>query len=164
GAERGYMWISYTSNSIGYGAIWVKAQTKMISLKSMANGKYVSAGNGGAAPLVANSTAVGLSETFEIVSMDLGKIALKSTANGKFVSVDNGTAKSLIANLSAVQSGANFAIGPGYMGGALLYSTANGNYVSANHGTTASLVADFPGNLGMYLGPWEMFQIVNVSH
>ncbi len=28
GTERGYMWISYNSNSIGYAAAWVKAKAK----------------------------------------------------------------------------------------------------------------------------------------
>jgi len=68
GAERGYMWISYTSNSIGYGAAWVRAAHGKIALKSMANGKFVCADNGGAQSLIANRTAVGPWETFEMVN------------------------------------------------------------------------------------------------
>ena len=164
GAERGYMWISYTSNSIGYAAAWVRAQSKMIALQCMANGKFVSAGNGGAAALVANSTAVGLSETFEMVNAGFGKIALKSMANGKFVSVDNGVAKSLIANRTAVESGTTFGTFFESGGDIILYSTANEHYVSANHLVAGQLIADFPGWYGMGLGPWETFEIVNAPH
>jgi C1A family cysteine protease len=162
GAERGYMWISYTSNSIGFGAAWVRAQAKMMALKSMANGKYVSAGNGGAAALVANSMAVGLSETFEVVNLGPFKIALKSMANGKFVSVDNGTAKSLIANLSTVQPGAIFSMGHLPNGEVILNSTANGKYVIAGNGGAAPLVANWPA-LPLQLRPEMTFQIVNAS-
>jgi C1A family cysteine protease len=161
GAERGYMWISYTSNSIGSVAAWVRAQGKMIALKSMANGKYVSAGNGGAAALVANRAAVGLSETFEMVNVGAGKIVLKSMANGKYVSVNNGQALSLIANRTAVDSGVTFEMVNMSTGKIGLKSTATGAFVSANNGVEARLVANRPD---WAVGLWETFEMVNASH
>jgi cathepsin L len=112
GLERGYMLISYTSNSIGRGAAWVRAHTK-IALKSWLNWKYVSAENEGK-PFIASSTTIGPRETFEMVSMGTGKTALKSMANGKFVSVDNGieNLKPLIANRTTAARNEIFLMAP----------------------------------------------------
>jgi cathepsin L len=155
GLERGYMLISYTSNSIGYGAAWVRAHTK-IALKSWANYKYVSAENEGK-PFITNSTAIGPWQTFEMVSMGTGKVALKSVANGKFVSVDNGGAKTLIANSTAIGPRETFEMVKAGYGSIYLKSMANGKFVSRD-GWIGTLFAESNA-----IGPWQTFEMVSMG-
>ena len=154
GLERGYMLISYTSNSIGSGAAWVKAHTN-IALKSWANEKYVSAENEGK-PFIANS-AIGPWQTFEMVSTGTRKVALKSIANGKFVSVDNGVEKTLIANSTAIGPRETFEMVNSGYGSIYLKSMANGKFVSRD-GWIGKLFAESNA-----IGPWQTFEMVSMG-
>jgi hypothetical protein len=73
-----------------------------VALKSSANGKFVCAENGGAAPLVANRDAIGGWDQFTIVSNADGSVALRAVVNGKFVCAENAGAGALIANRDAI--------------------------------------------------------------
>src|SRR5215475_8743221 len=61
-----------------------------IWIKASANGRFVSAdqNRGAFAPLVADRTAVGGWEQFQVIDVGGGFIALKSIGNGRFVSAD----------------------------------------------------------------------------
>lgn len=70
----------------------------VIALRAHANGKYVTAENAGAAPLIANRDAIGGWEQFDELSQGSGLIALRSHANNLIVTADNAGASPLIAN------------------------------------------------------------------
>jgi cathepsin L len=160
GAERGYMWISYTSNLIGSHAAWVRARGK-IALTSMTNNKFVSVDNGVEKSLIANLTAVQPGATFDMVNVDANLIALKSMANGKFVSVENGAAKALMANLTAVQPVATFDMVNMGAGKIALKSMANGKFVCAENAGAAPLIAN--RTTAVFMG-WETFEMVNAPY
>lgn len=77
-------------------------QPAATSFRSRANNKYVSADNGGASALIANKTAIGLSERFDVVDLGNGNIALKARVNSKYVCAENAGAAALIANRAAI--------------------------------------------------------------
>lgn len=81
-----------------------------IALRSDANGRYVTADNSGASPLIASHTAVGTWETFQAVDQGAGYIALFAMGNGRYVTADNSGASPLIANRTAVGNWEKFLV------------------------------------------------------
>jgi hypothetical protein len=73
-----------------------------VALKSARTGRYVCADQAGAAPLVADRTAIGDWEKFTQVRNADGSAGFRSTANGLFVCADNAGAGALIANRTAI--------------------------------------------------------------
>ena len=71
----------------------------MVSIKSLASGKYVVAGS---KPLIASSKSVTKSAKFEIVTRGYGLFGLKALANGKYVTTPSYGKKPLIANKKSV--------------------------------------------------------------
>ncbi|WP_079913118.1 alginate lyase family protein [Paenibacillus sp. 32352] len=74
---------------------------KKYTLKSMANGSYVSAGNGGASPLQADRSSAGNEQLFEIDEQTNGLFTIKAMANNKFITLNSGT-KQLEADADSV--------------------------------------------------------------
>jgi hypothetical protein len=103
----------------------------VISLRARANGMYVCADNAGAAPLIANRTAIGAWETFDVLDAGGGNIALRSHANSQIVCADNAGASALIANRTAVGGWETFQLIHNADGTVSLRSLANNNYVTA---------------------------------
>jgi hypothetical protein len=103
----------------------------VISLRARANGMYVCADNAGAAPLIANRTAIGAWETFDVLDAGGGNIALRSHANSQIVCADNAGASALIANRTAVGGWETFQLVHNSDGTVSLRSLANNNYVTA---------------------------------
>src|SRR5205823_5190005 len=71
-------------------ALWeefdqVDAGNGFVALRSLANGRFVTAEAGGAAPLVASRTSVGGWEKFRVLDNPDGTISLLANANGKLV-------------------------------------------------------------------------------
>jgi GH25 family lysozyme M1 (1,4-beta-N-acetylmuramidase) len=123
------------------------------SLLARANGKYVTAENGGASPLVANRTTIGGTwEQFDQVDAGGGFIALKARANGKYVTAENGGATALIANRTAISTWEKFTVIDNPDGTVSLLANANGKYVSADNFGTSPLIANRTA-----IGTWEKF-------
>ncbi|HEY3480414.1 MAG TPA: hypothetical protein VGL02_16065, partial [Streptomyces sp.] len=74
------------------------AHNGSVSLRAHANGKYVSAPNGGASALIADSTSVGTAQQFDELDQGGGFIALRAHANTMLVTAENAGADPLIAN------------------------------------------------------------------
>jgi hypothetical protein len=127
----------------------------MIALRSIANGKFVSADNDGNSPLIANRDWDRAWETFEVVHMGNHRIALRSVANGKFVTADNDGSSPLIANRDEAKEWETFEIV--YLGNhrIALRSMANGKFVSADNGGSLQLIANRDWAKG-----WETFEVV----
>jgi beta-glucosidase len=125
----------------------------VISLRARVNGQYVTADNAGAAPLIANRTAIGQWEQFDQVDEGGGAIALRSHANNDYVTA--GTSP-LIADATSVGAAQTFDLVRGSDGSVSLRAHANNDYVTAENAGAAALVANRTA-----IGPWEEFDLIN---
>jgi parallel beta-helix repeat protein len=130
---------------------------KRVSLRSRANGKYVTAENAGASPLIADRTAVGSWETFELIDRGDGTVALFSYANSTLVTSDpNGNP--LIANRYGIGPWETFTRVNNSDGSISLIAGANGKLVCAEAAGASPLIANRTA-----IGSWEKFDPVPVT-
>ncbi|OLB64457.1 MAG: hypothetical protein AUI10_11005 [Actinobacteria bacterium 13_2_20CM_2_72_6] len=118
-------------------AVPVAPAAAVLSLLAGANGRFVTADNAGAAPLVANRTAIGAWEQFDEVDAGSGYLALRAHANGKYVTAATGAP--LVAGRDAIGATEKFQRFANSDGTISLRAAANGKYVTAANG--APLVA-----------------------
>ncbi|GAB3981575.1 hypothetical protein V1634_31960 [Plantactinospora veratri] len=126
-----------------------------VSLRAHANGRYVTADPAGTAPLIANRTAAGTAEQFDLVELGAGTVALRARANGRYVAAENAGANPLVANRTAVGGWETFHLVRNGDGSVSLRATVNNRYVVAENAGAAPLVANRTG-----IGPWERFDLV----
>lgn len=124
------------------------------SLKAAANGNYVTAENAGADFLVANRTAVGTWEQFEVVENADGTVSFRAAINGRYVSADLNSGAKLIADRTTIDAWEKFRRVSQANGTVALQAVANGLYVSADLNQGGVLVADRAAAQG-----WEQFVI-----
>ena len=130
------------------------------AVRARVNNRYVAAENGGAAALIANRTAIGLWEQFDVVDLGGGPtgerlVALKARVNGQYVSANNGN--TLIANRATVGTWETFARVTNSDGSVSLRVQANGMYVCAENAGANPLVANRAA-----IGAWEKFDLVGI--
>jgi type 1 glutamine amidotransferase len=126
----------------------------VISLKAHANGKYVTADNGGASALIANAGTVGTSQLYDELDRGNGNIALRAHANSEYVTAENAGAAALIANRTAVGQWETFQLVHNADGSVSLKAAANSKYVTAENAGAAALIANRTA-----IGPWEEFDL-----
>ncbi len=80
-----------------------------IALRSDANSLIVTAGDGGAAPLIANGTVVESGEIFRLIRNSNGTISLRARANGKYITAA-GASSALIASGTRIGAAQEFAL------------------------------------------------------
>ena len=127
----------------------------VISLRSRANGQYVTADNAGASPLIANRTAIGPWESFDRINNADGSISLRAHANGKLVAADNAGAAPLLAKNTAIGSWESFDLVNNADGSVSLRARVNGMFVCAENAGAAALIANRAA-----IGLWESFDLV----
>ncbi|GAA2375380.1 PQQ-dependent sugar dehydrogenase [Dactylosporangium salmoneum] len=127
---------------------------RVVSLRAHVNNRYVTAEDGGGSPLIANRSAVGSWEQFDVVDQGDGYVALRAHANNQYVTAENGGDSPLIANRSAVGPWEKFQIVHNADGSVSLKANANGQYVTAANVGTAPLIANRPT-----IGSWEEFDL-----
>jgi hypothetical protein len=127
----------------------------VISLRAHANNNIVTADNAGAAPLIANRTAIGQWEQFDLISNPDGSISLRAHANNEIVTADNAGAAALIANRTAVGPWEEFDLISNPDGSISLRAHANGDLVTADNAGAAPLIANRTA-----VGPWEEFDLI----
>lgn len=125
---------------------------KTISLKALANGKFVCADNTGTSPLIANRDAVGLWEKYVVIDAGNGLISLQAAVNGSYVCAESAGASPLIANRSAIGLWERFRWINNGDGTISLQSFVNNSYVCAENAGANPLVANREA-----IGPWEKF-------
>jgi fibronectin type 3 domain-containing protein len=128
------------------------------ALKSLANGKYVTAPNNGSNSLIAQSTSIGTAEQFQIVDAGGGNIAFFALVNTQYVTAENNGASPLIANRSAVGSWETFTEFDAGDGNIALRAMNDGKYVTAPDGGTSPLIAQSAA-----IGTAESFSVEFVS-
>jgi len=130
-----------------------------VNIKALTNGKYVTAENGGANPLIANRDIAGPWELFYILPAADGSINIKAGFNGKYVTAENGGANPLIANRDAAGPWEKFVISPIFNTNyVVIKASINNRYVTAENNGAQTLIANRDE-----IGPWEKFIITKVS-
>lgn len=146
----------------------IDAPATGIALRAKVNGKYVTAENGGASPLIARGSFPGPWETFHMVKVkpaggDPSKeyVALLSMANHNFVAAENAGAAPLIANRTQVAAWETFELVRNTDDGTIsLKSLANNQYVQAQNAGADPLLA---ARAAEPPGLWERFSITPSS-
>ncbi|BEL05616.1 hypothetical protein Q0Z83_038070 [Actinoplanes sichuanensis] len=130
---------------------------KSVSLRARVNGKYVTADNGGANPLIANRDTVGGSwEKFDSFELGDGVIALRAQVNGKYVTADGAGDRELIANRDYVGgTWEKFLLVRNADGSVSLKAVVNGKFVTAEDAGVKPLIA----NRDTVGGSWEKFDL-----
>src|SRR5262245_14024360 len=129
-----------------------------IWIRAAATGRYVSADldRGTFAPLVADRTAVGTWEQFQVISISGGFIALRSVGTGRYVSADTnrGAFAPLVADRVTANTWEHFVWTDLAGGGFTLRGRVTNRYVCAdlNRGAFAPLVSD-----RVSASTWETF-------
>jgi hypothetical protein len=129
--------------------------TSVISLRSHANNLYVCAENAGASALIANRTAIGSWEAFDLLDAANGNVALRSHANNMIVTAENAGASPLIANRSAIGLWETFQLIHNADGSVSLKALVNNMYVCAESAGASSLIANRTA-----IGSWESFDLI----
>lgn len=114
------------------------------ALRSLANGKYVTAPNNGSNSLIAQSSSVGAAEQFQIADAGGGNIAFIALINGKYVTAEDSGASPLIANRTAIGSWETFTEFDAGNGNIALRAMNDGQYVTAPNGGAGALIAQSP--------------------
>jgi hypothetical protein len=125
----------------------------VISLRSHANGRYVTAD--GTTPLIAAGTAIGTGQQFDEIDQGGGAIALRAHTNNQYVTAENGGAAPLAANRGAIGQWETFALIHNGDGSVSLRANANDQYVTAENAGAAPLIANRTA-----IGPWEEFDLI----
>lgn len=127
-----------------------------VTLKSLANSKYVSSGAGGGSTLLASQAAPGSTEQFQIIDAGSGAVALKCLANGQYVTAP--TSSALIANRPSIGSSEKFLWVDAGNGNVALKSVASSRYVTAENGGASPLIANRTA-----ASTWESFAVASVG-
>ncbi|MDI1465036.1 carbohydrate-binding protein [Catellatospora sp. KI3] len=128
--------------------------TTYVGLKAQANAQWVSAPNATTA-LIANKTAVGTTEQFEVVDRGGGSVWLRSRANGQYVCAENAGANPLVANRASAGAWETFTLVRNSDGTVSFLAQVNNRYVVAENGGAAALIANRTA-----IGPWEKFDMI----
>ena len=111
------------------------------ALKSLTNGKYVTAPNNGSNALIASSASIGTAEQFTVFDAGGGNIALLSLVNTQYVCADNNGSSPLIANRASFGSWETFTEFDAGGGNIALRAQNNGKFVTAPNSGNSSLIA-----------------------
>jgi hypothetical protein len=127
----------------------------VISLRAMANNMIVTAENAGASPLIANRTAVGTWEEFDLLNNADGSVSFRAHANNMIVTADNAGASPLIANRTAIGTWEEFDLIHNSNGTVSFRAHANSMIVTAENAGASSLIANRTA-----IGTWEQFTLI----
>jgi lysophospholipase L1-like esterase len=143
------------ANAVDLNLFGTGTSTPAISLRAHANSKYVCAENAGASALIANRTAIGSWETFDLLDAGNGNVALRSHANNMIVTAENAGASPLIANRTAIGLWETFQLIHNPDGSVSLKALVNNDYVTAESAGAQPLIANRTA-----IGPWEEFDLI----
>lgn len=129
--------------------------TTVISFRAAVNNMYVTAENAGASPLIANRTAIGTWEMFDLIDNADGSVSFRAHANGMYVCADNAGASLLIANRTAIGLWESFNLIHNSNGTISLQARVNNMYVTAENAGASSLIANRTA-----IGLWEQFTLI----
>ncbi|MEV4654544.1 S8 family serine peptidase [Micromonospora sp. NPDC049301] len=136
----------------------VEAPAPVVSIKSVASGKYASAEGAGSQPLRPVSSSVSTWEKFEVVNLSDGFYGIRALVNGKYVSAEGAGSKPLRASGPAIGDWEVFDFLDYNADGSIyLRAYIDGQAVSAGSAGTGQLISNrtidwFDPNLGLGIG------------
>jgi non-reducing end alpha-L-arabinofuranosidase len=133
----------------------VPTTASVVSLKAHANGDYVDAANAGASPLIADSSAIGTDETFDLITNPDGSVSLRAHANGDIVTTGSNSASSLTADKTTIGTDETFDLINNSDGSVSFRAHGNSDIVTAENAGASALIANRTA-----IGPWEEFDLV----
>ncbi|HEX4791643.1 MAG TPA: arabinofuranosidase catalytic domain-containing protein [Actinospica sp.] len=149
---------SLTANATSTGAAetfdLINNSDGSISLRAHADGDYVTAENAGAAPLIANRTAIGPWEEFDLVH-DTVPVSLRAHADNDYVDAAN-SSTSLIANATSIGAAETFDLISNSDGSVSLRAHSDSDIVTAEAAGASPLIANRTA-----IGPWERFALID---
>lgn len=128
----------------------------VVALRAKVNNRYVAAERAGAAALIANRTAVGPWERFDLIGRGGTTIALRAQVNNRYVCAQNAGASPLIADHNAIGAWELFTLISNTDGSISLRAQNNYKIVAAESAGTRPVIAN-----RTVIGPWEKFDLVN---
>ncbi|AUG82001.1 Protease-like protein [Kitasatospora sp. MMS16-BH015] len=134
---------------------FTNAAQRVVSLRAHANNDYVTAENAGASPLIANRTAIGQWEQFDLIPLGGTNVALRAHADNRYVTAENAGAAALIANRTAIAQWETFQLVTNADGSVSLLAAADNQYVTAENAGASALIANRTA-----IGPWEEFDLI----
>ena len=143
------------ANAVDLTLFGAPAASSVVSFRAHANGDIVTSDNAGAAPLIANRTAIGPWEQFDLITNSDGSVSFRAHANGDIVTADNAGASPLIANRTAIGPWEEFDLIHNADGSVSLRAHANGDIVTAENAGAAALIANRTA-----VGGWEEFDLI----
>jgi Glycosyl hydrolases family 25 len=132
--------------------------TTNVTFLARANARYVTAESAGRKPLIANRTAAGPWERFQLLTNRDGSNSLRALINGKYVTADHAGANPLIANRTRIGPWERFKLILNSDVSFSLRALINGKYVTADHAGASPLIAN-----RTRIGPWERFKLVTIQ-
>jgi hypothetical protein len=126
----------------------------IVSLRSRANGKFVTAATGSS--LIAGATSAGTGQHFDLIDLGGGNVALLARVNADFVTAENAGAQPLIANRAAIGLWETFQLIHNSDGTVSLRARANNNIVTAENAGASPLIANRTA-----IGQWEEFDLTS---
>ena len=160
--QSAYLNLAPSFNAVLSGNSWQSTKKLLagttVSLKAMANNKFVTAPNGGASSLIASATAVGTAEQFAVVDAGNGNIGFRALANNQYVCAESAGANPLIANRAGVGPWETFTELDAGGGNIALRALANSQIVCAESAGANPLIANRTA-----IGSWETFTVSVVS-
>jgi len=130
--------------------------SNVVSFRAYANGEYVTADNSGSSPLIANRTAIGAWETFDLINNADGSVSFRAHANNMIVTADNAGSSPLIANHATIGTSQEFDLIDNPDGSVSLRSHANNMIVTADNAGNSPLIAN-----RTTIGTWEKFNLIH---
>ncbi len=129
--------------------------SKLVSLRALADNRYVTAEQAGSAALIANRTAVGPWEQYDLIPLGAERFALRAHANNLYVCAEHAGSMPLIANRSTVGPWETFTLIHNSDRTVSLRAVANNRYVTAERRGADPLIAN-----RTVIGPWEKFDLI----
>jgi hypothetical protein len=125
-----------------------------VAIWAQANGRALCAESAGAAPTIANRTAVGPWETFTMIDQGGGNVALRAAANNLYLCAENGGNNWMYTNRYSPGQWETFQLITNGDGSFSLRSRANGRIVCAENAGNSPLIPNRDA-----IGPWEKFNL-----
>ena len=144
------------ANAVNLALFGAAPATSVISLRAHADNMIVTAENAGASCLIANRTAIGTWEQFDLLHNPDGSVSFHAHANGDIVTAENAGASCLIANRTAVGPWEEFDLISNADGSVSFRAHANGDIVTADNAGSSPLIANRTA-----IGPWEEFDLIH---
>jgi PKD repeat protein/glucose/arabinose dehydrogenase len=143
-------WVMFNGAGVG-----LPPTNRVISLRAHANQRFVTAENGGASALIANRTAIGNWEQFDLLNNADGSVSFRAHANNNIVTAESAGAQPLIANRTTVGPWEEFDLINNADGSVSFRAHANNMLVCAENAGANPLIANRTA-----VGAWESFDLI----